>query len=114
MARRRKQPKPAPQARQKKPHAPSVPSRARDTAEAAFGHGASGLPSRGPHGDAGASHAIELTAPPSAGLSDVLLELAGAEHGGLSRTFAAWQREQDRILNRAWRRPGGLARPGGL
>lgn len=114
MARRRKQSKPAPHPRQKKPRAPRVPARSRDTAGAAFGRGASGLPARGPHGDTGASHAVELTAPPSAGLSDVLLELAGAQHGSLSRAFAAWQREQDRVLNRAWRRPGGLARPGGL
>jgi hypothetical protein len=32
----------------------------------------------------------------------------------LQQALTLWQREQDRILNRAWRRPGGLARPAGL
>jgi hypothetical protein len=32
----------------------------------------------------------------------------------LARALEVWQREQDRQFNRAWRRPGGLARPAGL
>jgi hypothetical protein len=41
-----------------------------------------------------------------------LLELVGS--GELQRALADFQREQDRHANRAWRRPGGLARMGGL
>lgn len=48
------------------------------------------------------------------GLAPVLIELAGAEHGDLRAALGVWQREQDRLVNRAWRRPGGLARPAGL
>lgn len=51
---------------------------------------------------------------PDAGLSSVILELVGAERATLGSALVAWQREQDRLLNRAWRRPGGLARPGGI
>jgi hypothetical protein len=32
----------------------------------------------------------------------------------LAHVLTAGQREQDRITNRTWRRPGGLARPAGL
>lgn len=46
------------------------------------------------------------------GLLDTLLELGGALT--LRDALAAWQHEQDRLLNRSWRRPGGLARPAGL
>lgn len=47
-------------------------------------------------------------------LAAVLIELAGVEHGDLRAALGVWQREQDRLMNRAWRRPGGLARPAGL
>lgn len=47
-----------------------------------------------------------------AGLLDVLLRSGDALT--LRDALAAWQREQDRLLNRSWRRPGGLARPAGL
>jgi hypothetical protein len=77
------------------------------------------LPRSGPHGALGAAHTLDL-APSIAGsssgpgLADVLLELAGADAGDLRAVLSVWQREQDRVLNRAWRRPGGLARPGGV
>jgi hypothetical protein len=32
----------------------------------------------------------------------------------LARELEQWQAEQERRFNRAWRRPGGLARPAGL
>ena len=34
--------------------------------------------------------------------------------GRLARELERWQAEQEREFNRAWRRPGGLARPAGL
>jgi hypothetical protein len=34
--------------------------------------------------------------------------------GRLARELERWQAEQERRFNRAWRRPGGLARPAGL
>lgn len=57
---------------------------------------------------------LELGALPDVGMLDVLLDLAGAERLSLTSALAFWQREQDRILNRSWRRPGDFARPGGL
>jgi hypothetical protein len=48
------------------------------------------------------------------GLPDALLEIAGARDDTLLGALAAWQREQDRLANRAWRRPGGMARLAGL
>jgi hypothetical protein len=48
------------------------------------------------------------------GLLGALLELVWTEHVTLAQALEAWQREQDRLANRAWRRPGGLARPAGL
>jgi len=50
----------------------------------------------------------------SDGLLGALIELVGAEDGSLAGALAAWQLEQDRLANRAWRRPGGMARPAGL
>ncbi|HEY7983025.1 MAG TPA: hypothetical protein VID73_02580 [Ktedonobacterales bacterium] len=52
--------------------------------------------------------ALESLAQPGAGL----LDLAGA--GALRQALADFAREQDRQANRAWRRPGGLARMGWL
>jgi len=72
------------------------------------------LPQVEPHAVTGGSHALDLSTSGGVGLLDVLLELAGAEQLSLHQTFTVWQREQDRILNRTWRRPGGLARPAGL
>lgn len=50
----------------------------------------------------------------AAGLGGVLLELVGEAGLRAGQVLEAWQREQDRLTNRAWRRPGGLARMGGL
>jgi hypothetical protein len=50
----------------------------------------------------------------ASGLLGPLIEIMGAEGESLQGTLAAWQREQDRLANRAWRRPGGMARPAGL
>src|SRR5690242_16701021 len=44
------------------------------------------------------------------GLLGALIEIVGVEGSALSGALAAWQREQDRLANRAWRRPGGMAR----
>lgn len=63
--------------------------------------------------DIGPAPALDLLAaapPRGPGLFDALVELAGPGALTLHQTLALWQREQDRILNRAWRRPGGLAR----
>jgi hypothetical protein len=57
--------------------------------------------------------ASALGASVDSGLLDAVMQLAGA--GALGGTaLATWQREQDRLANRAWRRPGGLQRMGGL
>ena len=48
------------------------------------------------------------------GLGDVLLDLVGEGQLRLGHALHAWQREQERVANRAWRRPGGMARMGGL
>ena len=50
----------------------------------------------------------------TSGLLGPLIEIMGAEGESLHGALAAWQREQDRLANRAWRRPGGMARPAGL
>ena len=50
----------------------------------------------------------------ASGLLGPLIELMGAEGDSLQGALVAWQREQDRLANRAWRRPGGMARPAGL
>jgi hypothetical protein len=50
----------------------------------------------------------------ASGLLGPLIEIMGAEGDSLQGALAAWQREQDRLANRAWRRPGGMARPAGL
>lgn len=50
----------------------------------------------------------------ASGLLGPLNEIMGAGGDSLQGALAAWQREQDRLANRAWRRPGGMARPAGL
>lgn len=72
--------------------------------------GASAWSGRG-HTPTAETAPLELSA---TGLGDVLLELLGEGTVTLRSALAAWQREQDRVLNRAWRRPGGLVRPGGV
>lgn len=63
-----------------------------------------------------AAHEIEpsATAGGGMGLSAVILNLVGEGVASLASGLVAWQREQDRITNRAWRRPGGMTRMGGL
>ena len=56
----------------------------------------------------------ETTSETASGLLGSLIEIMGAEGESLQGALAAWQREQDRLANRAWRRPGGMARPAGL
>ena len=48
------------------------------------------------------------------GLTSTILELVGEGGITLGAALQAWDRERDRVANRAWRRPGGLARLGGL
>ena len=118
MARKRRTPRPKPpraprRPTPRKPRPPNVPATTRATVPGATGRG-SALPATGPHAVAGGSVALDLTAPASAGLADTILEIVGAEHATLRASLAAWQREQDRVLNRSWRRPGGHARPANL
>jgi hypothetical protein len=77
---------------------------------------ASVWPREEPHAGAEGTPALELAAESggATGLLGALLELVGTEHLTLEHTLAAGQREQDRLANRTWRRPGGLARPAGL
>ena len=78
-----------------------------------IGHTSGASPAQGhPAGSGMAAHVIRP--PLSTGLSDVLLELVGEGTITLGAALGAWQRDQERVTNRAWRRPGGLARMGGL
>jgi hypothetical protein len=100
------------------PRPPALPATSRAPEPDTFGRG-DPPPRSGPRADVGAARARDLTAASAAagappGLAGVLLEIAGADHATLRAALSAWQREQDRVLNRAWRRPGGLARPAGL
>lgn len=61
-----------------------------------------------------AAHDMSADSATGAGLSTVILDLVGEGVASLRQGLVAWQREQDRIANRAWRRPGGMARMGGL
>jgi hypothetical protein len=62
----------------------------------------------------GGTRALDLAAPTGGGMLDAVLEVVGAESLTLREALTLWQREQDRLMNRAWRRPGGLTRPAGL
>ncbi len=109
--------KPAP--RPKHPRPPNVPATHRATVTNAEDHTRSVLPRAGTGAVSASIPTHELALPAERtggepGLAAVLIELAGAEHGDLRAALAIWQREQDRLTNRAWRRPGGLARPAGL
>lgn len=79
-----------------------------------------GLPFAGVGSAAGVSPraVVELTglnaAPSPEGLSGAILDLVGEGRLTAARALAAWTHEQDRLANRAWRRPGGLQRMGGL
>jgi hypothetical protein len=76
----------------------------------------SGIPQQRPHEGAQPNPAVEMLAGTggSGGIFEVLLELVGTEQVTLGQALDAWQREQERVANRSWRRPGGLARPAGL
>jgi hypothetical protein len=50
----------------------------------------------------------------SEGLSGAILDLVGEGRLTVAHALAAWTHEQDRLANRAWRRPGGLQRMGGV
>lgn len=62
----------------------------------------------------GAMAVRELDALAEVGLTPILAELVNHGNVTLGHTLGAWQREQDRITNRTWRRPGGLQKPAGL
>jgi hypothetical protein len=55
---------------------------------------------------------VEMGISRGSGLLDTQAEIGG--DAALHDALDAWQHEQDRLLNRTWRRPGGLARPAGL
>ncbi len=89
------------------------------TVSAVRGTSASVWPHTAPQSGTAETPALELAVEATGsaadtGLLDALLELVGTEHLTLGHALSAWQREQDRLANRAWRRPGGLARPAGL
>jgi hypothetical protein len=50
----------------------------------------------------------------SEGLGGAILDLVGEGKLTVAHALAAWTHEQDRLANRAWRRPGGLQRMGGV
>jgi hypothetical protein len=107
-------------ARPRRSPAPDVPATRRPTLAALGDHPGTAFPAGT---DAVvrrsmATHELVLPVEPGTsgdlGLAAVLIELAGAQHGDLRAALVVWQREQDRLVNRAWRRPGGLTRPAGL
>jgi hypothetical protein len=80
-----------------------------------------GLPLSGVGSAAGASPRalLELSgfSAPSGGtvgLGGAILDLVGEGQLTVAHALAAWTHEQNRLANRAWRRPGGLQRMGGL
>ncbi len=99
----------------------STTTKARIASEPASheGKGASAWKTTAPRAGTTGIQALELVADGAGGagpigLGGALLELVGAERLTLVHALSAWQREQDRLANRAWRRPGGLVRPAGL
>lgn len=80
---------------------------------------AGALPFAGAGSTAGASPRglLELSGLDTAtseGLGGALLDLVGEGKLTVAHALAAWTHEQDRLANRAWRRPGGMVRMGGL
>ncbi len=61
----------------------------------------------------GALPVRELDPLSQVGLSGILIDLINHGSVSVSHSFQAWQREQDRLTNRTWRRPGGLQKPAG-
>ena len=110
-SRKSSHPKPAPRPHHTRP--PDVAGTTRPTVADTFDrtHDAAPAPLRA---GLGGSRALDLAAPTGGGMLDAVLEVVGAESLTLREALTLWQREQDRLLNRAWRRPGGLARPAGL
>jgi hypothetical protein len=97
----------------KKPHIPK-PGTFHETAGAgSAGKSAGAAPAAG-HAAGSGMAAHELHAATGLGVSGILLELVGEGTITLSAALSAWTRDQERVTNRAWRRPGGLARMGGL
>ena len=83
------------------------------------GAGGGSLPFAGVGSTAGASPRplLELSGMDTAsaeGLGGALLDLVGEGKLTVAHALAAWTHEQDRLANRAWRRPGGLQRMAGL
>lgn len=120
MARAKKPKKPPKPKKPKKPKKPRKPPTFHEQASAGSAGKAQGV-GVGQHSlsSAGSSPSavMELVASESGtgvGLSAVVLELAGEGKLSVGAALSAWQHEQDRISNRVWRRPGGLARMGGL
>jgi hypothetical protein len=65
--------------------------------------------------DATSGDALDLLAKGDEGTrADAALADERAHGSSLARELERWQAEQERRFNRAWRRPGGLARPSGL
>ena len=78
-----------------------------------------GLPFSGVGSTAGASPrpVMELSGISTAtaeGLGGAILDMVGEGHLTVAHALAAWTHEQNRLANRAWRRPGGLQRMAGL
>jgi hypothetical protein len=99
----------------KHPRAPHPGSFHEQAGAGSAGHagGSSAIRAGHPSPQAGSGLlARELSVP--LGLSSVILDLVGEGQLSVNSALGAWQREQDRITNRAWRRPGGLARIGKL
>lgn len=99
----------------------STTSKTRTSSEPAshLGKGASAWKTTAPQAGTRGIQALELVADGAGGagaigLGGALLELVGTERLTLGHALSVWQREQDRLANRAWRRPGGLVRPAGL
>ncbi len=101
---------------QHRTYTPSVPATSRAHVGNPDGQGTArqGVPHAAPRGSTSRAAALTLAPEPSGGVFDLVLAVVGAEHLTLRQSLALWQREQDRAQNRAWRRPGGLARPAGL
>lgn len=115
-----KHPRPKKPPKPKKPKKPRKPPTFHEQVGAgSAGKGQGASPRRLSSAGSAPSAVMELVASESgptagSGLSAVVLELAGEGKLSLSSALSAWQHEQERVSNRVWRRPGGLARMGGL
>jgi hypothetical protein len=103
----------------KHPHTPKPGTFHRQSGAGSAGHTAAGAAINGGHPAGAGLLARTLVTPPSAagaaqGLGGYVLDLVAEGELSVNAALGAWQREQDRVTNRAWRRPGGLARIGKL